>query len=126
MIHTRHPTPEPATNCGICNRPLGTSPDTVDCGGDCLRCMAEAGDPDCILHMLIINCKQMKAALELVNATITYTSDELSPLYRAQEVINKAIDNATWQTPALLKNYMQEQAECRVIASVAEDQRNDQ
>jgi hypothetical protein len=24
---------------------------TRSCGGDCLRCMAEAGDPDCIRFM---------------------------------------------------------------------------
>lgn len=34
--------------CGICKRRLGTSdPLTSSCGGDCMRCMAYAGDPDC-------------------------------------------------------------------------------
>lgn len=36
-------------NCVICKRKLNQrgKPDTRDCGGDCLRCMAESGDPDC-------------------------------------------------------------------------------
>lgn len=36
-------------NCTICKRKLDQPefPDTLDCGGDCLRCMAECGDPDC-------------------------------------------------------------------------------
>jgi len=40
-----------AGNCGICGRPLNLKddPTSLDCGGDCLRCMAEAGDPDCVL-----------------------------------------------------------------------------
>lgn len=32
--------------CSICKRPLGLVPELADCGGDCLECMAEAGDPD--------------------------------------------------------------------------------
>jgi hypothetical protein len=34
--------------CYICKRELGTAPDTQDCGGDCLRCLAEVGDPDAL------------------------------------------------------------------------------
>jgi hypothetical protein len=39
--------------CNICGRTLDdpSDPTTEDCGGDCLRCMAEAGDPDCIAAM---------------------------------------------------------------------------
>ena len=35
--------------CGICKRALNDPNDrtTEDCGGDCLRCMAECGDEDC-------------------------------------------------------------------------------
>lgn len=32
--------------CSICKRPLGLVPELADCGGDCLECMAEVGDPD--------------------------------------------------------------------------------
>lgn len=43
-------------HCTICktllNRP--DDPTTEDCGGDCLRCMAEAGDPECLMSMLRI------------------------------------------------------------------------
>jgi hypothetical protein len=40
-------------SCTICKRELDNpaDPSTVDCGGDCRRCMAEAGDPDCIAAM---------------------------------------------------------------------------
>lgn len=36
--------------CNICGRILNQpdDPSTLDCGGDCQRCMAAAGDPDCI------------------------------------------------------------------------------
>lgn len=39
--------------CKICKRKLNnpSDPTTRDCGGDCLRCMAECGDPDCIKEM---------------------------------------------------------------------------
>jgi hypothetical protein len=39
--------------CGICKRELNVAsdPTTEDCGGDCLRCMADAGDPDAINAM---------------------------------------------------------------------------
>lgn len=37
-------------NCKICKCVLNdsSSPATKDCGGDCLACVAAAGDPDCI------------------------------------------------------------------------------
>jgi hypothetical protein len=36
-------------HCQICDRKLNVKGDarSVDCGGDCRQCMAEAGDPDC-------------------------------------------------------------------------------
>ncbi len=40
--------------CKICGRELDhpNDPTTKDCGGDCLKCMAEIGeDPDCIAVM---------------------------------------------------------------------------
>lgn len=35
--------------CGLCKRQLDRlgDPVSLDCGGDCLLCMADAGDPDC-------------------------------------------------------------------------------
>lgn len=35
--------------CNLCKVPLNQpgKPETKDCGGDCLQCMAEAGDPEC-------------------------------------------------------------------------------
>ena len=37
--------------CSICKRPLDTAPELEDCGGDCLECMAECGDPGAQLAM---------------------------------------------------------------------------
>jgi len=38
--------------CATCKCVLDSSdPASRDCGGDCLRCMAEAGDPECIASM---------------------------------------------------------------------------
>ena len=37
--------------CNICQRPLNTCPELMDCGGDCLECMAECGDPDSQMAM---------------------------------------------------------------------------
>jgi hypothetical protein len=42
------------SKCKICGRELDNpdDPTTKDCGGDCLKCMAEIGkDPDCIAAM---------------------------------------------------------------------------
>lgn len=40
------------SSCQTCKRELNTEdPSTKDCGGDCLKCMAEAGDPACIEAM---------------------------------------------------------------------------
>jgi len=46
-----------ALTCNICSRVLNVAddPTTKDCGGDCLRCMAEAGDPDCIKAMVALH-----------------------------------------------------------------------
>lgn len=39
--------------CQSCNDPLNVAgdPTSLDCGGDCRRCMANAGDPDCLKSM---------------------------------------------------------------------------
>jgi hypothetical protein len=36
--------------CGICGQELNVpfKPETLDCGGHCLNCMADAGDPECV------------------------------------------------------------------------------
>ncbi len=52
------------TNCNFCKRPLSNDPksDAYDCGGDCLRCMAEiAEDPDCIIRIAEIDAKAKEA-----------------------------------------------------------------
>jgi hypothetical protein len=36
--------------CGICGETLNVpdSPETMNCGGDCLKCLAEFDDPECV------------------------------------------------------------------------------
>jgi hypothetical protein len=47
----------PRATCHLCGKPLDdpNDPTSLDCGGDCLACMAEAGDPDAIKHMEELN-----------------------------------------------------------------------
>ncbi len=47
-------------NCGVCGKPLDQPDDdrTRNCGGDCVACMAAAGDPDCIKAMQEIDQKR--------------------------------------------------------------------
>jgi hypothetical protein len=46
-----------AKQCKICGRELDNLADPVsaDCGGDCLQCMADCGDPDCAARVATIN-----------------------------------------------------------------------
>jgi hypothetical protein len=38
------------SRCRICGETLNvpSKPETLDCGGDCLKCMADSGDPECV------------------------------------------------------------------------------
>jgi len=49
-------------HCHICNRELNnpTDPRSTDCGGDCLECMADAGDPDCIEEIQKIEAAEQR------------------------------------------------------------------
>ncbi len=50
----------PKSQCGICSVELTDDPTlpSFNCGGDCLKCMAESGDPDCILSMEAIEANR--------------------------------------------------------------------
>jgi hypothetical protein len=49
--------------CLTCKGPLNTTdPLTLDCGGDCLLCMAEAGDPDAAVSVAL-HARRMRNAL---------------------------------------------------------------
>lgn len=37
-----------------------TVPESKDCGGDCLKCMADAFDPDCMLAMVELGHEEYK------------------------------------------------------------------
>lgn len=66
--------------CNICRRALNRDGDPLsrDCGGDCLACMAEAGDPECIASVAAI-----KPNIEDVcMAFFKFNSDNLTVLSR--------------------------------------------
>ena len=49
--------------CQICRRLLDDPTDPIrsmDCGGDCLQCMADSGDLDCIAKMATIDPSRYK------------------------------------------------------------------
>ena len=72
--------PPQTPTCGICKRPLNQpgDPTTEDCGGDCLRCMAEAGDPDCTagLNYRALLVKYMRHVLACEGTTFTVYNSE--------------------------------------------------
>ncbi len=55
-----------AGNCGICKVRMDNPyhPETADCGGDCVKCMAEAGDPGCITTMIRLYSEAIIALVE--------------------------------------------------------------
>lgn len=62
--------------CGVETQDTESSP-TLDCGGDCLSCMAEAGDLDCI--------ETMYRFLKEENRDLTYQRDELLAYAKCEE-----------------------------------------
>lgn len=57
--------------CNICGHATNTNKNSLylDCGGDCLLCMADAGDLDCIQSVAKIARKQA-AMLETVKTNL--------------------------------------------------------
>lgn len=51
------------TKCNICKCDLDNMRDltTLDCGGDCLLCMAECGDPSCLKTIFAMPLECMPA-----------------------------------------------------------------
>lgn len=60
--------------CKMCRRPLDQpdDPTTEDCGGDCLRCMAEAGDDDCEEAMRKIEVESLRRRNNAAIAAIEF------------------------------------------------------
>lgn len=87
--------------CGVETQDTEPSP-TLDCGGDCLSCMAEAGDLDCIETMyrflkegnrdLRIQRDELLAALKNI-ATIEYNENggDWDEIDEAQDIARAAI-----------------------------------
>lgn len=47
--------------CETCKRELDVvdKPESMNCGGDCVVCMANAGDEDCIRHLIRDNVENL-------------------------------------------------------------------
>ena len=60
--------PNHTARCGTCLRELNNvkDPRSVDCGGHCLQCMADAGDPDCVEEIRKIEVYPQIAVLDFV------------------------------------------------------------
>ena len=60
-------TDEAKARCSICKRPLDSpsDPTSLDCGGDCLRCMALiAEDPDCMTSYIETQAREIERLRE--------------------------------------------------------------
>ena len=56
--------------CGICKKPLDTgNVEDSDCGGDCLECMGDSGDPAAAEHFLK-EIKKLRVELYDVRNTV--------------------------------------------------------
>lgn len=56
-------------NCNICGCEMNVpnQPETLDCGGDCLKCMAEAGDPEAVRTMIKLHADAIVKLTELIS-----------------------------------------------------------
>lgn len=79
--------PQAVRTCNICYRTLDAldDPTTEDCGGDCLRCMAMVGDPDCIAAMNKILRDLLRAAVPFMDCGPTDDEDAYKGLVRKIE-----------------------------------------
>lgn len=57
--------------CGICKRSLDNPDDPLskDCGGDCVDCMAEAGDPDAVIARLALALQKAVGVYQYASMT---------------------------------------------------------
>lgn len=72
-------------NCDMCKRPLNVESDpfSEDCGGTCVKCMADAGDPECEEHVAIWS--EINYILGLLNGP----TKEAMTMVVSTEVANK-------------------------------------
>lgn len=77
MVDVSQPKDDECGNCRVeLNQP--DDPRTLDCGGDCLNCMANAGDPDCrvrIAYIVAADCVPTDWADPLLSAVRPLTDD---------------------------------------------------
>ena len=71
------------STCLICGVIMSDDPGSLnhDCGGDCLMCMADAGDMDCLISAFNIMREQQKLVPDLIqalrNLVDCYNTDEI-------------------------------------------------
>jgi hypothetical protein len=81
--------------CKTCQRLLDQPQDSfsADCGGDCVLCMANSGDPDCQRFVRRQQTKHRKTLLHSVKA---------KDVYKLQSVFAKPNGDGTYSLPAWL------------------------
>jgi hypothetical protein len=83
----------PGAVCNICKTPFDTGLH-ADCGGDCLMCMAEAGDTDCALTAVTHLKAHRDALLEALKLARPYISTYTMDGYHAEVNADAAIKAA--------------------------------
>ena len=75
------------STCHICKRELNVDADpmSVDCGGDCLKCMADAGDPDAIFALKEAIWLSVHELVDAMTKGLPLDADELIRLQLTEE-----------------------------------------
>jgi hypothetical protein len=87
--------------CKTCHRLLNElhDPTTQDCGGDCLRCMATAGDLDCQRHLAEIEEQwrvHERQLLSLMSDEFTFGIALTAPLTPDQQFALERLQKREW------------------------------
>lgn len=88
--------------CNICNRLLDDpkDPTTENCGGDCLRCMAEfAEDPDCVTPYIRI----LKTENKYLRHEVGAAKQELSDF---KQEVSDAVEDYIMNRPTSLEQFI--------------------
>jgi hypothetical protein len=83
-------------NCKICNMQLD---EDIDCGGDCVFCMADAGDPECVKSVIAIarTTHAVIRALEGVLGSAVPNRNEHQGMYKAWKTARAVVIQAKEQ-----------------------------
>jgi hypothetical protein len=87
---------QPIARCNTCGRLLDQvgDPASKDCGGDCLACMAEAGDPECQVQIHAPDEPQTVRLRLTLDVTYTLNGNSVADMQdRLRQAVEHAIGN---------------------------------